>query len=380
MPSLLVGIFVLLGAAFASPRALAGESAEPIDWERAKQLYQRSQKGEALTPDEQAYLEQAKAERRKQAAQKAEGKGEAAPPTGGKESVGLVPLSELGAGTYKGQDGGLYGGGQNEPPELLRLAAAKETTKIAPLDAEGKPSPAGRIVLVSISMSNATQEFSRFKEMADADPQKSQLVTIVDCAQGGQAMAEWVRPDAPPWAEAERRLRQANVSPRQVQVAWIKLANKGPQGELAEHGAKLQRDTLAVLQNAKTRFPCLRLAYLGSRIYGGYARSALNPEPYAYEGAFVVRWLILDQIAGKAELTWDSAHGEVKSPLLLWGPYFWSDGTTPRKSDQLVWERKDLGPDGVHPSDSGRQKVASMLLAFFKSDPNARQWFFKDNK
>ena len=74
----------------------------------------------------------------------------------------------------------------------------------------------GRIVLVSISMSNATQEFSRFKQLADADPDKSPLVTIVDCAQAGQAMAQWVDPKGKPWAEADRRLEAAQVTHPQV--------------------------------------------------------------------------------------------------------------------------------------------------------------------
>ena len=67
----------------------------------------------------------------------------------------------------------------------------------------------------------------------------------------------------------------------------------------------------------------------------------------------------------------------MKSPLLLWGPYLWADGTTPRKSDKLVWLREDLSGDGVHPSDSGRQKVAKMLLEFFATDPLAKRWFVK---
>jgi len=341
-----------------------------IDWERAQDLFQRSQRGEKLTDEQQAYLDRAKAARAKGGNQG--GPGAAL----GKPSVGLVPLTEL-TGEYKGQDGGLYGGGKNEPPAGHAAAAAKETAKTQPLDREGKPSPQGRIVFVSISMSNATQEFSRFKQIADADPQKSPLLTIVDCAQGGQAMAEWVSPAARPWTEAENRIRNAGVTLAQVQVAWVKLANKGPRGDLAEHGGKLQQDTLQVLQNAKARFPNLRIIYLGSRIYGGWSGGALNPEPYAYEGAFPVRWLIQAQIKGDAALNYDARFGEVKAPLLLWGPYFWADGTTPRKSDGLVWERKDLGPDGTHPSDSGRQKVADMLLNFLKSDSIAKTWFVK---
>lgn len=293
-------------------------------------------------------------------------------------AAGRKPLTEMTADDrYKGEDGGLYGRGRNEPPEALQAAAKRELAEIQPRNAEGQPAADGRIVLVAISMSNATQEFSRFKQIADKDAQRSPLVTIVDCAQGGQAMAEWTSPNAAPWAEAERRLAQAQVTPRQVQVAWIKLANKGPRGDLAEHGRKLKEDTLKVLQNARARFPNLRMAFLGSRIYGGYAASALNPEPYAYEGAFAARWLILDQLAGKPELNPDPARGAVKAPLLLWGPYLWADGLTPRKADGLVWERKDLGPDGTHPSDSGRSKVAGLLLNFFKTDANAKPWFVK---
>src|SRR5262249_33664219 len=136
-----------------------------------------------------------------------------------------------------------------------------------------------------------------------------------------------------------------------------------------------QRDTLAVLHNAKALFPNLRIVYLGSRIYGGYSTGRLNPEPYAYESAFAARWLIRDQIKGDADLNYDASRGPVKAPLWLWGPYFWADGTTPRPGDKLIWERGDLAGDGTHPSASGRRKVADMLLTFFTTDPTAKPWF-----
>jgi hypothetical protein len=188
-------------------------------------------------------------------------------------------------------------------------------------------------------------------------------------------MAEWVNPEGGPWQTAAQRLQSADLSPNQVQVVWIKLANKGPQGNLEEHGRKLQKDTQAVIQNARAKFPNLKIAYLGSRIYGGWSGGGLNPEPYAYESGFVVRWLIQDQIAGNKELNYDAKQGPVKAPVLLWGPYFWGDGLTPRKADGLVWTRDDLSGDGTHPSDSGRKKVAQMLLDFCKNDPLAAGWF-----
>jgi hypothetical protein len=296
----------------------------------------------------------------------------------GKSSVGFKPLTEMTTDDrYKGEDGGLYGGGRNDPPESHATQARSESAKIVPRDVNGNPATDGKIGLISISMSNATQEFSKFKQIADADPQKSADVIVVDCAQGGQTMARWADRDAGCWVEAGRRLQNAGIANEQVQVAWIKLANAGPKGDLHEHGKDLDRDTRTVLENLMGRFPNLRIAYLGSRIYGGYADGKLNPEPYAYEGAFVVRWLIQSQMAAEPALNCDPTKGKVKAPLLLWGPYLWSDGMTPRKSDGQVWERSDFATDGTHPSDSGRMKVAVQLLEFLKTDPHARTWFVK---
>lgn len=366
-----------------TPRATASKAEDQIDFDRARQLLQKRRNGERLTPDEEAYLKRAMEARRAGAARRGSagadrGNGPSAP-FEPRETTGLKPLSDMSADdVYQSEDGGLYGSGRNVPPPAHAEAAAAAIAQIQPLDSNGHAAEDGKIVFVSISMSNATQEFSRFKERADSDPAKSPLVTIVDCAQGGQAMAEWVDPDGGPWREAQRRITAAGVSEKQVQVAWVKLANKGPRGDLKEHGRKLQRDTLAVLQNAKAHFPNLRVVYLGSRIYAGYAIGPLNPEPYAYESAFVCRWLIQDQIKGAPELNWSSERGAVKAPLLLWGPYLWADGLNPRKTDGLVWKREDLARDGTHPSQSGRDKVAGLLLNFFKRDPLARSWFARE--
>jgi len=233
-------------------------------------------------------------------------------------------------------------------------------------------------------MSNTSQEFSEFKQVADSDPEKSAALVIVNGAQGGQDASRWAAPEPGPrgarpdvWAVLDQRLRSTGVTAQQVQVVWIKQALARPDrfGAFPDHARKMQADLVTALNRLKKRFPNLRIAYVSSRIYAGYARSALNPEPYAYEGAFTVRWLVQDQIKGDADLNYDPERGEVTAPLLLWGPYLWGDGVTPRKHDGLVWQRKDLADDGTHPSMSGRRKVASLLLSFFKTDPSARPWF-----
>lgn len=349
-------LFVALGSLFGQAKD------EPIDFNHARQLMERQRSGATLSADEKAYVARAVA------ARNAGGGGR--PANQRKAPERITPLTDLGAaGRYEGEDGGLYGGGQNTPPEGQRRAALEQLAKIRPLNATGEPADDGIIGFVAISMSNGTQEFSRFKQIADGSPLKSARVTIVDCAQGGQAMAQWVPADGRPWAEAKRRLATAKVSPSQVQVAWIKLANVGPSGSLQEHGRKLESDTLAVLRHARALFPNLRIAYLCSRTYGGYATGGLNPEPYAFESGFAARWLIQRQVKGDAELAL------TKVPLLLWGPYLWADGARGRKIDGLVWEHGDFGEDGVHPSNAGRQKVAELLLDFCTTNPLAKPWF-----
>lgn len=357
--------------------SLAPAGDQPVDWQRARELYRREQRGETLTTDERAYLERAKRERRGQTEVKIAGQG--------RETTGLVPVTEMGESRYKEQAGGLYGGGQNTPPESHLKAAQAQTSLIQPLDANGVPSETGRVVLISLGMSNTTQEFSAFKKLADGDPNKSPRLVIVDCAQGGQAAYQWAYPGEDnakkpsPWLVMDERIQRAGVTAAQVQVVWLKQAEISPArlGEFPAHAQTLRDNIAVILRKLEVRFPNLRIAYLSSRIYAGYATTQLNPEPYAYESAFSVRWLIEAQINNDPNLNYDAAKGPVLAPLLLWSPYLWADGTHPRQGDGVVWLPEDLGPDGTHPSTSGRLKVAQMLLRFFKTDANAKRWFFR---
>jgi hypothetical protein len=188
-------------------------------------------------------------------------------------------------------------------------------------------------------------------------------------------VSSWALPGSGTWQKVAERLKEAGVTPEQVQVAWIKHAEPGPFPDTTplQYARFVKEKLAASLAITRTTFPNLRVAYLSSRIYGGYNIAGIrrvNPEPFAYETAFSVRWVIQDQIASETK-------GKVPGPVLLWGPYLWADGITPRKSDKLTWERKDLGEDGVHPSKLGGQKVANLLLEFFKTDAGAKTWFVK---
>ncbi|HEV8131829.1 MAG TPA: PKD domain-containing protein [Acidobacteriota bacterium] len=301
--------------------------------------------------------------------------------------IALIPLNDLGPGLYKGLPGGLYPNGTDTRP-VSHLAAGIDIAKnqIKPLDSTGKPdSVNGKIVLISIGMSNTTQEFATkgsgaFKPRADADKSKNPQLQIVDCAQGGKAASDWRDPNSDTWRVASMRLASAAVTPPQVQVAWVKLAERGsdlPDKSFPAHAQFLQGHIKEVLRILKNSYPNVKIAYLSgrTRAYDNNPNS-LNPEPIAYESSFSVKWTIEDQLNNRGNLNYDSAKGQVVAPYLSWGPYIWTDGTTPR-SDGFIWLCEETESDGIHPSAAGVIKVADQLLAFFKTDPTATPWFLK---
>jgi hypothetical protein len=293
----------------------------------------------------------------------------------------LKPLTELGSEDYHGFKGGLYPDGKNERPAAHDAAGLALAKQIKPLDADGKPSAEGKLVLVSVGMSNTTQEFSTFKRLADADADKNPKLVIVDGAQGGMSANRIVDADDNGsgtrfWTTVDRRLEDAGVGRKQVQVAWIKQADPGPRQGFPQYAQTLQKELRQIVQLMHRRFPNLKLVYLSSRTYGGYARTPLNPEPYAYESGFSVKWLIEEQLKGDAELVYDAKQGEVKAPWLSWGPYLWANGTT-KRVDGFSYAESDFGGDGTHPSPTGQRKVADLLLEFFRTDSTTKPWFLR---
>lgn len=292
-------------------------------------------------------------------------------------SVGFIPLNDLGGGLYKGYAGGLYPGGSNQRPEVHDSVGIAFAKQVQPLNSVGGVDLVnGKIVLLSIGMSNATQEYSMFKSIADTDRTKNPQVVIVDGAQGGQTAAIISNPSATFWTVIDQRLMQTHVTPQQVQVAWIKEADANPTQPFPTHALTLENEFEAIAKILKSRYPHIKIAYWASRTYGGYATTTLNPEPYAYESGFAVKWLIEKQINGDTTLSYSGT--SPKTLWFAWGPYLWADGMNPR-SDGMRWECADFQTDGTHPSQSGRTKVAQLLLKFLKTDPTAACWFLKSS-
>lgn len=309
--------------------------------------------------------------------------------------AGRVPLPELGINTYKGFPGGLYPDGLNVPPAGHAAEGLARRNAVVPLGADGSPNASGRIVLLSVGMSNTTQEFCAggstttqcasysFMGQAAADAQVNRTtLALVNGARGGQSATAW---DDPTDAQFDTvrigRLQRLGLTEQQVQIAWVKLANPGPTDSLpgTADALTLQAGLARVVRAMKIRYPNLRMVFLSSRIYAGYATTTLNPEPYAYESGFSVKWLIEAQIRQIATGSVDPVTGSLdyrtgEAPWLAWGPYIWANGATPN-ADGLLYLQSDLAQDGTHPAQGGMQKVGTALLNFFKTSQFTACWF-----
>jgi len=323
------------------------------------------------------------------------GGGSASAPPGVASDTTKIPLSDMTPDErYLGFDGGLYSGGNTIPATHLAAGVARAKS-IAPLDVSGSQSASGRYVLLSIGMSNTTQEFCAantpapcatwsFMGQAAADPAVNHTtLVIVNGARGGQAAPAWTSPTSPEYDRIrDALLTPSGLSEAQVQVAWVKVADAQPTVSLPSASSDayvLLSEMGTIARTLKQRYPNLRQIFYSSRIYAGYATTTLNPEPYAYESGLAVKWLVQAQIDQMAKGSVQNSRAgdldyQTVAPWIGWGAYLWTRGTAGR-SDGLVWTTADVESDGTHPSQSGEQKVGRLLLDFFKTSPLTQCWF-----
>jgi hypothetical protein len=294
-----------------------------------------------------------------------------------KTSTPIVALTDLGTGTYQGSEGGLYPNGSNIRPTSHDSDGVTIAQAIGPLDSNGNPDPNGKMVLMAIGESTAQKEFTRFIPIANADPSKNPALVIVNGAQGGATPKNFTSKTSNYWATVTNDyLPQNNVTPNQVVAIWVEDTDGITSGTFPSDMTTMQSEYETMLKTMLQLFPNLKLVYFSSRVYGGYSNGVgtpSNPEPYAYEAGFAVKWAIADQLNGK--LNYNPKLGTVVSPWISWGPYYWANGMLGR-ADGTEWDCEDFSPDGTHPSSTfGQLKVATALLDFLRTDDTTTPWY-----
>jgi hypothetical protein len=309
----------------------------------------------------------------------------------------LVPLTDLGNQPYAyGYFGGLYENGSNTVPADHLAAGLKRAAMIVPRDVAGNPSPDGKVVLLAAGFGETrrimcgafeTCDDGSLMAMARRDARVNHdSLVIVNAASEGADTTAWV---APPYGTAnfgrirDSVLAPAGVTAAQVQAAWVQMMTANPETPLPPPYSdtyRLKGSIAAILRELKTNYPNLQIAYLSSRVYGGYSTSKWNPEPFAYESGLSVRWDVMGQITEIRDgFLWDTRIATLNyvkgiAPWAAWGPYLWADGSNPR-ADGLAWMRDDFDANGESLTPPGAHKAAQLLLDFLLTEPTAKSWF-----
>lgn len=294
-----------------------------------------------------------------------------------------LDLPDLGKGTYKGTQGGLYPGGSNVMPANHLSDGLALANGIVPLDANGNYDPNGQYVLLSIGVSISHTMWSWFEITEKVDPLINPHLVIVDGTIDGTDSPNYANFKDGSWQTILNFfLPYQNVTAKQVVAVWMMDPRSQPSGTFPSDMALQESDVISALQNMQIYFPNLKIAYLESMHYGGYAvnNPEILPEPYAYETGFAMQTVIADQINGQSDLNYNPLNGPVVAPWIAWGTYDWANGmlangTALPLSSGLEWSCSDYSPDGVHASIAGKYKDAALLTSFFKTDPTVTPWF-----
>lgn len=313
-------------------------------------------------------------------------------PNCGAAPTGYPPINDLGSGSWNSMMGGLYPNGSNYCPASHKVAGLNLASQIQPLDTAGNPAPNGKIVLLSIGLSNTNIDACEFDSIANVDICKNTRVICVNGAQGGGA----AMPITSPWYNQTiynnywgsytnpvgvfGALSTAGGSrPKQVQVVWLKETNPATlYSPISVWNDSLKVQMKRIMKELVTRYPNIKLCFISSRASARYScltcpNGSLNPEPYAYWQGWDCKQIVSDQINGDTNLTYTGPNR--KSPWIGWGPYLWTDGDIARQ-DGLKWLcPSDFAADGTHPSLTAGRTVGGLLDCFFKNDSLCYPWF-----
>lgn len=284
-------------------------------------------------------------------------------------SPALVPLNDLGGARYAGCQGGLYPRGLNMPPASYHLEGLQRQERVVPLDWSGVEKDGGRIGFLMLGTESTRLVAFKARQASFSDARRADAVVVANGAIG-TSIPQMAQAGDRTWELLPAVLAEAGLTPAQVQVLWLDATAELPAAAFPDNARLLQAELDAVLANARLALPNLRVVYLSSGVYGGYAgasRGALD----SYESAFALKWLIESRIAASG--TQQSA----ADPWLAWGPYLWADAATAR-SDGLVWARQDFVADGSRLSLQGAERAAQKLLQFLQFDAAAKSWYLAD--
>lgn len=299
------------------------------------------------------------------------------------DTTGLISLVDLQTGFYLGEfQGGLYPGGSNTMPLSNLNKGIKVAKSIRPLDSLGNIDYVnGKVYLACFGSSTSVQPFKKYQEqLADAEGLNNCFKTILCNHVGG--IENMTIDNTGYWEDIDiEKLIPAGATREQIQVGWMMNSSR----EDSIYDMPLQADSIRAkyvraFQALSFIYPNLKILYLTSPYYGGYADTLddnfmVNQEPCSYHSSFATKWVIEDQMFGDPALRYKEPGRMV--PFLSWGPHVWADGMRANTYDGLYWDCADFKFDGagIHLNDGGKEIFGNMIYDFFLNDTIASFWY-----
>ena len=263
-------------------------------------------------------------------------------------STSNVAITDLTA-PYLTEPGGLYPDGTNTPPVDYEAAGVAAGRAIVPLDTLGRPSSTGRILFISVGMSETNLLFGYFQAQENTDTLRNRAVRMINGAYQMASPSYWMDPNSSYWLRVRQNIYGIGSTDLQVQAIWLQEADTFPTTDFETYAHNLAGELSAIIAVAASKYINLKQVYISDRTYAGYTVGAGNPEPYAYQTAFADKFAIEQSITNTSALPW-----------IGWGPYLWTNGVLGR-SDGMVWLCSDTQSDGNHPSLTGQAKISTLM-------------------
>ena len=299
------------------------------------------------------------------------------------DNTGLIPITDLGAGTYRGFTGGLYPDGSNERPADYLTACIEHAQNITTLDSEGNFDEDGRIVMLGIGASNPGAEFNKFMEISNYFEPRNDKLSLVNGCVPSMGIQDMNYTAAEYWGNVIEMLEDNGLSAEQVQVVWIEEENTEVGDTTFPSAAQaLVTDFHFLLQAIKIMFPNTQICYVTARAYAGYADPSAEDLtnglkfPRDYYNGWGLKWFIENVINHELGYSYEGPTAEI--PLVTWGSYHWTDGSVERSDGLSLICEEDVADDGLHLSGSGEIKMGQLMLDYFIADTTAKYWFFDE--
>ena len=306
---------------------------------------------------------------------------------------GLIPLNDLGAGFYSGFQGGFYPSGQlTESPASQHFKKGKNFAKnMQPLNASGAVDydngvvlmagfgPSVPLHLIDSLISIVHNDFDGYKTNPCFD--------LINLCIGGRGLDFAVGPDSYKyWDSLENTIAVRGYNINQLQVGWMyfnaKYDSLNPL-EFPEHAINVKDDYITWLQLCKEHFPNMKIMFVSGRHYGGFCDTTIEQlpaagEPASYYNNFTVKWLIEYQINNVPGLQYFGA--APVAPYVTWGPYFWTNGATPRITDGRSYGCEKFSDDGFHLTDETNHEDADYMMQHLYNSEYAKYYLKKGTK